>query len=462
MPFLKEVFMKIKNIFQYINFKIIMIFIIIIFLIFLFKIYWVSNNIIYPNIKISEIEVGGLTKDQARIKLKQLIQHNKKEKSLIFCYQGEKWKVPYKNFKHQYDIEKTIDRVYYLGKNGNFLNRIRNYFYFKNREINVPLETIIDSTEIEKIIKQLAQEINIQEEDAKIQLKDGKINILPQKKGRRLEEKKLEKMIEEHLQFFNQEWIQLPVKETFPKITQQDLNSINGKIASFSTYFNSQKKQRVENLRVASRKIDGKILLPGEILSVNKSIGPITKENGYKDAPVIVNGKLQTDIGGGVCQVSTTLYNAAVRANLQIVERQHHSMPVSYVPLGQDAAIAGNWKDLKIKNNLDESVYIEMYLKGNQLIANLYSNQDFKQEIDLETELVSTISPEVIYKKDFSKNISYKKVEQEGKKGYRVHVYKIWYKNGKVKKRQLLHKDYYPPVDRIMIIGQKKEGIEEY
>lgn len=452
--------MKIRDRIYHRKFKVAIIFIIGLFFIFIFKGYWISRNIIYPHIKVYGVEIGNLTKEQAKVKLEENIGKIIGEKSLVFSYQGEKWKIPYRDFNIQYDIEKTVDQAYYLGRDGNLLDKIRTYFQFRNQEKNLPLETSVDSNKIQKIIDQLEEKVNIKAEDAQIELKDQQIKILPEKTGRMLEEKKLEKIIREYLQFSKEQTIELPVKEVVPKITQEILNSINEKIASFSTNFNPQAKERAENLRIASNMVDGKILLPKKIFSVNKTIGPITKANGYKDAPVIVNGRLQSDVGGGVCQVSTTLYNAVVRANLEIVERQHHSMPVSYVPLGQDAAIAGDWKDFKFKNNSDYPIYIEMYIENNQIIANLYSNKELKQEISLETEIILTISPKTIYQRDSSKDITYKKVEREGKSGYQVHVYKVLYKNGKVIQRELLHKDYYQPVDKLMVVGTKGETIE--
>ncbi len=452
--------MEIRGMIYHRKFKVAIIFITCLFLIFIFKAYWISRNIIYPHIKVYGVEIGNLTREQAKVKLAENIGKIIGEKSLVFSYQEEKWKIPYRDFNIQYDIEKTVDQAYYLGRDGNLLDKIRTYFQFRNQEKKLPLEISMDSNKIQKIIDQLEEKVNIKAEDAQIELKDQQIKILSEKTGRMLEEKKLEEIIREYLQFSKEQTIELPVKEVVPKITQEILNTINEKIASFSTNFNPQAKERVENLRIASDMTDGKILLPGEIFSVNKTIGPITKANGYKDAPVIVNGRLQSDVGGGVCQVSTTLYNAVVRANLEIVERQHHSMPVSYVPLGQDAAIAGDWKDFKFKNNSDYPIYIEMYIENNQIIANLYSNKELKQEISLETEIILTISPKTIYQRDSSKDITYKKVEREGKSGYQVHVYKVLYKNGKVIQRELLHKDYYQPVDKLMVVGTKGETIE--
>ena len=188
-----------------------------------------------------------------------------------------------------------------------------------------------------------------------------------------------------------------------------------------------------------------------------ETIGPVTKDNGYKAAPVIINGQLKDGVGGGVCQIATNIYNAAIRSNLEIVERRHHGFPVSYVTIGQDATIAGDWIDLKFKNTLDSPIFIEMYLSGDTLVTNIYGEKR-GNKIELKSEIISEILPKTIYKKDNSKYTDYKKVEKESKKGYKVNVYKLTYANGNIIKKELLHHDFYKPVNRIIVIGTKERN----
>ena len=141
---------------------------------------------------------------------------------------------------------------------------------------------------------------------------------------------------------------------------------------SFSTDFSSSAAGRATNVKNACSLINGSVIYPGEQFSVYEAISPITTDNGYQIAGAYENGQVVDSVGGGVCQVATTLYNAVIRAELDIVQRYNHSMIVSYVKPSDDAAIAGTYKDLKFKNNLDNPVYIEGYCSGGIITFNVY------------------------------------------------------------------------------------------
>ena len=187
--------------------------------------------------------------------------------------------------------------------------------------------------------------------------------------------------------------VEIKMKELQPKITRAENEKATSLIGSYYTTFTSGNAGRNENLRVGCANINGTELAPGDVFSMNVELGPQTYENGYRDAAVIVNGKIEDGLAGGVCQITSTLYNAVILAELQIVERSNHSLAVSYVPLGQDAAIAGDYKDIKFKNNTDYPVYIEAYISGNKLIANVYGHEihDSSRQVKFENVVNSVI-----------------------------------------------------------------------
>src|SRR5699024_850562 len=135
-------------------------------------------------------------------------------------------------------------------------------------------------------------------------------------------------------------------------------------LGTFSTDFSSSSSARATNLQVGAGKINGHVLMPGETLSGYECLQPFTAENGYKNAATYENGQVVDSIGGGVCQIATTLYNAALQAELEITQRQNHSMIVTYVQPSMDAAIAGTVKDIKITNNYSTPIYVEGYTEG--------------------------------------------------------------------------------------------------
>ena len=154
---------------------------------------------------------------------------------------------------------------------------------------------------------------------------------------------------------------------------QAGSHSTGAILGECTTRFGSEPKARNENISLAANSIKGKIIEPGEVFSYNDAVGPTTKENGYKRARIFVRGKKALGYGGGVCQVSSTLYNAAESAGMQIVERHKHSLPVEYVPKGKDAATSYGSVDFKFKNTLSYPVKIDTGIADNALTIQIVS-----------------------------------------------------------------------------------------
>lgn len=168
--------------------------------------------------------------------------------------------------------------------------------------------------------------------------------------------------------------ITVDVITTYSDITEDDINNINTKMSTFTTYY-SPSVSRGGNIKIATSRINGTLLAPGEVLSVDKKILSRNAANGYFKAGSYLNGKTVQTYGGGVCQVSSTLYGAVLRAGLIPVERNAHSMAVSYVPLGLDAAISEGYKDLKIENTYDTPIYITGYTSGSSVTFTIYGEE---------------------------------------------------------------------------------------
>ena len=197
---------------------------------------------------------------------------------------------------------------------------------------------------------------------------------------------------------------------------------------------------------------------------MNEGLGPQTYENGYRDAAVIVDGKIEDGLAGGVCQITSTLYNAVILAELKIVERSNHSLAVSYVPLGQDAAVAGDYKDLKFQNDTDYPVYIEAYISGNKLITNVYGYEIHSpsREVKFENIVDSVIQkPAEKVTEDPEKPKGYREVTYYGKQGKKVSTYKIVYENGQQISREYFSSSTYRATPDEVTIGTKEEETEQ-
>lgn len=210
------------------------------------------------------------------------------------------------------------------------------------------------------------------------------------------------------------------------------------------------------NLAIACSRLDGIEVAPGETFSFNEVIGPCTEEEGYMNAPIIVNEtQIEDGIGGGVCQVSTTLYNAALLGNMEIVERKRHSFPVQYVLVGLDSAINYPDMDLKVRNTSEYPVSIMASATEGHVKIQLWV---MKKEKEVRIEIKSIVREEFIPEGQaicLTDTIpaGEQQVLQEERNGYRTEVYRNHYKSGILVKQELISEDTYPAVQGIVLEG---------
>ena len=209
-----------------------------------------------------------------------------------------------------------------------------------------------------------------------------------------------------------------------------------------------------------TQKINNCVVYPSEIFSTNDALKPFTFKNGYKNAPVIVGGEIVDDLGGGICQVSTALYNAVLFSELTVTQRQNHSLKVGYVDYGYDATLAGDYIDFKFKNSTKSPILIESIINSNSLTIKIYGaeSRSSSRKIKFENALVETIQPPaetIIYTDELKEGE--KQIVKQSKKGYRYKLYKIVYENGKQVDKILVNSSYYKSVRGITKVGTKKE-----
>ena len=256
--------------------------------------------------------------------------------------------------------------------------------------------------------------------------------------------------------------VDIVMNKTNPKYKTEDLSNIKDELGSFSTKFTNKggkDTNRITNMKVAASRINGTILYPGEVFSTNKKFGATTKANGYKPAPIILNGKFVDEYGGGVCQISSTLYNAVLYSELDIVERQNHSLKVGYLDYGYDATLAGDYIDLKFKNTTNYPIYIDARFTENEFICTIYGYDERpkNREIKLENALIEVIepSPKIIKETDELPEGEEKTVVKP-LKGYKYKLYKLIYEDGKLKEKVLVNNSYYKPRAEEVLVGTKK------
>ncbi|NLE24022.1 MAG: hypothetical protein GX625_01565 [Clostridiaceae bacterium] len=256
------------------------------------------------------------------------------------------------------------------------------------------------------------------------------------------------------------EEIILPVEFIVPDITEGVLRSklFSDTLASYTTYFTTNSENnynRAINIGLAAESIDGTLLLPGEEFSFNKVVGPRTSKKGYKTAHIYVAGQIQDGTGGGVCQVSTTLYNVVLRANLEVLERHNHMFTVGYVPLGHDAAVSYGYADLIFTNTTNYPLRITAEVSsGNALTFKIKSNNDYPGlKVKLATKTISTTPIKVIYVDDNSLPRGTEKVVENGMEGYVVDTYIRVYNGDILIKEEKLHRSAYQMYPRKILRG---------
>lgn len=250
----------------------------------------------------------------------------------------------------------------------------------------------------------------------------------------------------------------LPVEEVAPEVETEAIErlGIRRLIAEWSTHYDPS-IPRADNVERAAEAFDGLILKPGEILSYNATVGPIDAATGWKEAYVIVAGELVPGIGGGVCQVATTLYGAALRANMEILERHQHQLAVGYIPPSEDAAVAQGYQDLKIRNTTPGHLLLKSESGDGTVTFRLYGDLPAGQEVRIESQVTGSLSFPTKTVIDPSLEPGVQEQVRAGIPGLTSEAYRLLFADGQLVKRELLSRDRYLPTARVVRTGPPPE-----
>ena len=251
----------------------------------------------------------------------------------------------------------------------------------------------------------------------------------------------------------------IPLKITVPEKTIDKLGeeAFPNKLSEFVTRYDASDENRSTNLELASEKIDGTIILPGEVFSYNQIVGARTIAKGYKEAAVYSGGKVVNGIGGGICQLSSTLYNTVLYANLQIVSRSNHRFLPSYVTEGRDATVSWGGPDFKFKNTRTYPIKIVSTVRNGVAKVEIYGIKEEKEyEVEIETQLLETTPYEISYINDDTLDEGTEVIKQYGENGSKSITYKIVTLNGVTVSKTVISNDIYSQLERIIRKGTKK------
>lgn len=255
-----------------------------------------------------------------------------------------------------------------------------------------------------------------------------------------------------------QEEYTIPLKVTYPSVSTNDIGSeaFPDLLSSFRTSFTSSNSNRSTNIRLCSEKINGTVLMPGGTFSFNQVVGKRTPEAGFKPATAYSSGKVVQEYGGGICQVSSTLYNAVLYANLEITERTNHGYKPSYVDPGLDATVSWGGPDFKFTNNRDYPIRIVCDTSNKILNIYIYGlKRDTDYKVVLDAQYVSTVNFKTVYQKDSSLASGQSRVIQSGSNGCKTATYKYLYDaNGTLVSSECISRDTYNPHNKIVAVGE--------
>ncbi len=305
------------------------------------------------------------------------------------------------------------------------------------------------------------KKLNVSMSNASFKIENDKLIVTPEVIGRSINKDELEASIKEIDGKDDIEKI-LPVKITQPEVTAKGINEklFKDELGGMTTWFPTNdeiNRNRANNIRLAVGAISGKMILPGETFSFNGIVGRRTHERGYRDAYVYQNGKQELDVGGGVCQVSSTLYNCVLLADLPVLERYNHYFTIGYVPLGRDAAVASA-SDFKFKNDTNYPIRVDAWTgNDNSLHFSLKgTNEHPTKTVEIYPQTVRKIDFKKVYTDDPNVNEGTETVKQPGSPGFVVDTYVTVKENGKIIKSGKIHTSTYVPHDNEIIKGTKK------
>ncbi len=359
------------------------------------------------------------------------------------------------------DPKESIRQALDFGKSGNLIKRYKDLKDIEQGSVKLPLKFAYDKSKIQDIVKKEISAYNVAPVNASVSMKSGKLVYTNHEVGNKVNVKETAKLVTQAIDNWNRQDIVLNavVDEVLPKYTKDIVEQCNTVLGSYTTNYTTSAQGRAANLANGARLINNAVIYPGEEFNAYDYLSPFTQKNGYFVAGAYLKGKVIDSVGGGACQVTTTLYNAVLFAELEVTQRQNHSMVISYVDLSRDAAIAGTSKNFKFKNNTDVPILIQAMTQDRRITFKIWGHEtrDTKtRKIKYISKMISkTAPPRDEVTKDPSKPTTYHVVTTPAHVGYKAELYKVIYENGAEVSRTLVNKSNYEAAARCITVGTK-------
>lgn len=395
-----------------------------------------SDDVINSGIFIQGIEVSGMTEDEASEAVEAYVGELS-DKDITFNIDSHNVTVKASDLGVRWINKGVVKEAANLGKTGNIIQRYKALKDLEHEPKEYTVDIEFDQNSIKNIISEQCNGYDIEPKDASIKRENGQFVITEGQNGIGVDIDESCKLVSDALNEWNRDdvSIDLAVEVVEPKAKSEDFAKVKDVVGSFKTSFTSSGSSRSANITNGAELIDGSVILPGETFSTFDTITPFTAENGYFLAGSYLQGQVVDSFGGGICQVSTTLYNAVLRAELDVTERYNHSMIVGYVDPSADAAISETaGKDFKFVNNTEYPLYIEAIVANKTVEFNIYGceTRPSNRKIEYVSETLTTTQPTgAKYSLDSGIMFGQQKQTQSPHVGYTAKLYKHVYVDGK-------------------------------
>lgn len=344
-----------------------------------------------------------------------------------------------------------------LGREGNFFQRLGFRFQSIFHSTALEDEITVDREKLKSVVFFVRDQLHTTAENAYFTIDgNGEVSIVPSQKGTFLDAEKTEHRISAAMRNPKHHSVALIVAEhADPAQTTADLKAmrIDGVLASFTTYYSEGAVNRAHNIALAVSRLDMALIMPGEQFSFNETVGQRSYEQGFRDAVIIENGEYTDGLGGGVCQVSTTVYGAVLRTELEVTARRPHSLVSTYVDPGQDAMVAWGTSDLAFCNTYQTPVLLHADCGGGVITVSVYGDIGEKKDVSVSSEIIRYIpyETETVVDPDLSDGSSY--VRSSGKRGLECSVSRSISLNGAEQKTETISHDIYMAQKKIIVTG---------
>ncbi len=355
-----------------------------------------------------------------------------------------------------FDLDRSINEALAVGRGQGLWKDLQTQWQLRNSAVTIPLYPKLSDHGLSSLHQRLTELFGVPTKAAAFSVRGDIVSIIPGQNGRGVQRVELERSLAQALGRMETA-LSVPLQELKASPSTEELTAmgIKEKVTEFSSTFSLGLSGRVHNIRQAAKALDGQIVAPGAIFSFNDVVGPADARDGYQDAIIISNGEFTTGVGGGVCQVSSTLYGAVLRADLKIAERHNHSLIVTYVPPALDATVNYPVHDFRFENTAPHHVMIKTEIVGDKLIVRLYGQRDRTTLVQVESHVIETYPAVVRLIPDENLTVGQEEVVQNGSTGYLASSYRKVYKDGVLVRNEKLSQDYYSPSTRVVRSGTK-------